>query len=82
MRDTSIVGYIWLGLHWRYLLHAVGGNLIHGEQHILANIDIVLNYLEEFDLQVTLRAAIELMQFRGSKKMGSGMSIDLFVEPD
>ncbi len=64
MKSRPIVGYIFLGLGWRYLQDINAGTLIHGDGFVLFNIKTVLQRLEEFNLQVTLRSATELYELR------------------
>jgi len=64
VKGEAIASYIFLGLGWRYLQDAATGYPVRGEGFVLENIDTVLARLNEFDLQVTLRAATELATVR------------------
>lgn len=71
MRERPIHDYIWIGTAVRFLVDCDAGHPLLGPGHILANIESLIEGLEDAGLFVTLRAArqrvvplqIELEQF-------------------
>ena len=64
MRSRSIKDYIYFGTALRYLQDVKEGWSVHGDAVILENIDRFLDFLKDFNLPVTQRAASELRTFR------------------
>lgn len=64
LRTRRISDYIYLGANIRYLHDIQENSSVHGESQIVDSIDFLFRYLEDFDLQVTRRAAVELEIFR------------------
>ncbi len=53
MRNIPISRYIYLGFHIRYLLDCKPGFPVMGDKYILKNIEVVLEYIESLNLNVT-----------------------------
>lgn len=64
METNSVITYFGFGTGMRYLQDAKEGAAIHGDSHILRNIERFLNSLDELNLQVTLRASYELDEIK------------------
>ncbi len=64
MKSQPILDYILLGGGHEYLQVARKGRLIHGDAHILDNVQWFLSRLDEFHLVVTRRAARKLVEFK------------------
>lgn len=68
MRGQPIANFIWLGLAWRYLQDSKSGYPIHGHGLVDENISLVIERIEKFGLQVTHRAAYELIAIQSELK--------------
>ncbi len=68
MQSKRISRYIYFGTALRYLQDVEAGWKVHGEGYALENMDAFFEYLEEFQLPVTQRAAYQLKQFRDGLK--------------
>ena len=63
MRKIKLGRLVTLGGTARFLYHAREGWLVHGDTHILGNIDRFLSRLEELNFKVTLAASGNLSRF-------------------
>ena len=70
MQSRPILRYIHLGAAFMYLRGVQANTPIHGDGFIIANIGSVFEYLDEFNLPVTKRAANKLKKF-GDKLAGT-----------
>ena len=64
MQKKSIDGYFFFGTCFRYLQDVKSGRVIFGDGLVLANIDRLLNILDELGLTITSIAATHLAQFK------------------
>lgn len=64
MKATNIWNYIWVGTCLRFLQDQRQGTRLHGESHVLGNMDSFLGNLDSLGLHVTKRASYELIQLR------------------
>ena len=74
MRPISIWSYIAFGTGLRYLQDAKPKMRVHGKNHVLGSINLLLKRLEDHHLTVTRRAAGKLAQISNKLKLDGGPS--------
>ncbi len=64
MRINSVYPYFNFGTSLRFLQDVKEGYLVHGEGHVKDVLDRFFSYLSELNLQVTLRASVDLRKIQ------------------